>query len=246
MRLDLYLVKYKVVETRNIAAQLIVENQVLVNQQIINKKNYLVNENTDRIEVLKALKYVSRGGIKLEHALMTFNIDLSSKIALDVGSSTGGFVDCLLQYQIKKVYALDVGCDQLNPIIKNNKKVIDLSPLNLKNLNDKILPEQVDIITCDISFISCKHLFESLNNLTLKNKTELILLIKPQFELTLSILKKAKHKLTETKYHNKAIENVLAYAKQNNWKNISYCISPIKGVKKQNTEFLAYFIKGDK
>ena len=182
-RIDLYLVKHDYCETRNQAQQMLEFGLVKVNNELITKPNYLVDD-SELIEVQK-LAYVSRAGYKLAKALEVFKINLDNKVILDIGASTGGFTDCALQHNAKLVYALDVGSNQLTESLKNNDKVIVMENTNLKYIRQIHFEHKIDAVVCDVSFISLKHVFKSL--ISLYNEAlEMVFLIKPQYELAVS------------------------------------------------------------
>ncbi len=244
-RLDLFLVKNNYCESRNKAQELIAQQKVLVNGEVATKSNMDVNSN-DVIEIIEPLPFVSRAGLKMLKAIETWNLDLKDKVVLDVGASTGGFSDCCLQHGAKKVYCLDVGTDQLHESLKNNPKVVDLSPINIKELNQSLIAEPIDYVVSDLSFISSKFMFAALNTITLDKDVKVISLIKPQFELSPEIVGKNNGVIKEPKYHQEAILKVIQYATDNNFKNLGIIESPIKGAKKNNTEFLGLFVYGKK
>lgn len=162
-RLDKYLVEYLNVSSRNLSQKLINNNCVLVNKNIINKPNFLVNEN-DIIEILKEEKYVSRAAYKLLFALEKFNIDISNKIVMDIGSSTGGFTQVCLENNAAKIYCIDVGKNQLSQKIKDNKKVYLYEQTNFKDIN-ALNFKDVNFITCDVSFISIQKILNKIKEL---------------------------------------------------------------------------------
>ena len=205
-RIDHYLVKNNYCKTRTQAQELIKNGFVFINDNQIKKNNLLIDSNQE-IKIIY-FKFVSRAGYKLDYAIQNFKIDFKNKIVLDIGSSTGGFVDCALQYGAKFVYALDVGTNQLHEILKNNSKVKSLEKTNLKMICPEMFDQLIDIITCDVSFISLKHVFEVIQKIV-NNQTIMIFLIKPQFELSKEILDKTKGNINQQKYHDLAINNVL-------------------------------------
>ena len=145
-RLDVYLLNTSLAPSRSKAAQLINNGSIFVNGKMINKPSFLVDENDDiKIVENDILKYVSRGGLKLEKALNVFNIDVKGLTILDIGSSTGGFTDCLLQNNAKKVYALDVGSDQLHPTLKQDERVVSLENTNFKDVNKEMFDDDIDM-----------------------------------------------------------------------------------------------------
>jgi len=152
-RLDIVLVKQGLVESRVRVQQLIKSGKVLVNKKIIVKPSNRIDKDT-QITVLEKLRYVSRGGFKLEGALKKFKINVNDFVVLDVGASTGGFTDCLLQYGAKRVYAVDVGHKQLSTKLRKDPKVKVLEDTDIRAL--KNLPELMDLIVIDVSFISLR------------------------------------------------------------------------------------------
>lgn len=237
-RIDLYLVKHNYCETRNQAKQMLEFGLIKVDGQLVTKSNYLIDDNS-YVEVEK-LAYVSRAGYKLAKALEVFKIDLNNKVVLDIGASTGGFTDCALQHKAKLVYALDVGTDQLAPSLRNNSQVITMENINLKSIPEIEFKEKIDIIVCDVSFISLKHVFKSLTNLY-NESLEMVFLIKPQYELDSKTIAKNNGVIKNHLLHEKAINNVKSYAQDYSVKLLNLVSSPIKGSKGGNEEFLGYF-----
>ena len=237
-RIDLYLLENNYCRTRSQAQQMIDFGLVKINQQIITKSNYLIKV-TDNLEV-EQLKYVSRAGIKLATALKEFKIDVNDKVILDIGASTGGFTDCCLQAGAKLVYALDVGTNQLAEKLKFNPKVINLEQVNLKDLPNIKFNDVIDVIVCDVSFISLKHVFTSLKNLQ-NDELIMVFLIKPQFELDQKIINQTKGIIKNPKHHQLVIDKVKEYAIQNNFELKQIINSPILGKKGENKEFIGYF-----
>ncbi len=238
MRLDVYLVDKNIFETRNKAQMSIKKGIVYVDGKKITKPSFEVNEN--KIEIKgNVLPYVSRAGLKLEKAIKTFNIKLEEKTMVDIGSSTGGFTDCALQNNIKKVIAIDVGKDQMSDKIKENNKVELHEQTDFRNVDLDILKD-VDIATIDVSFISVKLLMEKLSKMN--NLKEVVCLIKPQFECGKEIADKYKGIIKNKEVHRKVIDDVKNYFKQINFDVKNITTSPIKGGS-GNTEFLGYFIK---
>lgn len=178
MRLDKYLVENNLVENRSKALNLIRENLVLVNGNKAKKPGQEVKEQ-DLIEILEYQDFVSRSARKLLYALENFKIADLQGVGLDIGASTGGFTQVLLNKGVSKVYALDVGDSQLHPTVKKDKRVFDLSPVNARNPFE--LPEKVDIVTVDVSFISNLKILPNIVP-HLKTQNQIFLLFKPQFE----------------------------------------------------------------
>ncbi len=177
-RLDHALVSQKLVPSRSKATDFIKRGFILVNGSVVTEQAHMVSS-TDTITTLNLPQYVSRGGEKLEHALKIWNIDVSNIAALDIGSSTGGFTDCLLKHNITSVACIDTGTDQLHQDIRNNTKVTVYENTDIRNFN---IEKRFDIIVIDVSFISLTHILPVLKKYT-KTNTDIIALIKPQFEV---------------------------------------------------------------
>lgn len=177
-RLDITLYERGLVRSRSAASEIIQREGVLVNGKVAMKASQLIKE-TDVLEVTKPLAYVSRGGEKLEAALAAFSLPTKDITALDVGSSTGGFTDCLLQNGAKKVFAVDVGTDQFSSELRDDKRVHLMEKTDIRTA---ILPYPVDLIVIDVSFISLSEILEKCALLLAKNGS-IIALIKPQFEV---------------------------------------------------------------
>ena len=177
-RIDILLMERGLARSRTAAVVLIERGSVLVNGLVADKasRTFLIDA---KIEVTEPLAFVSRAGEKLECALATWNIPIKGLIVADIGASTGGFTDCLLKRGAEKVYAIDVGTDQLDPSIRNNPKVVNIEQTDVRNVK---LPELVDFVTIDVSFISLSHVLEVVKGL-LKNDGQAIALVKPQFEV---------------------------------------------------------------
>ncbi len=189
LRLDSLLAAKGLIESREKARALILAGKVLVNGTKADKAGTFVRPEAC-LEILQKIPYVSRGGLKLEAALKSFNIDVKGKIAMDVGASTGGFTDCLLQHGARKVYAIDVGYGQLAWKLRNDSRVILLEKTNIRYLDEKVrgqefedlIKSNIDIATVDVSFISLLKVIPKVINFLKKNR-EIVALIKPQFEV---------------------------------------------------------------
>jgi 23S rRNA (cytidine1920-2'-O)/16S rRNA (cytidine1409-2'-O)-methyltransferase len=182
LRLDQWLVAHGYAETRNRAQWLIETGQVWVRGQPCRKPS-LVIPDSGQVEIRGAgLPYVSRGGLKLERALQTFGIDVTGFVALDIGASTGGFTDCLLQRGAQRVYALDVGSGQLALRLRNDPRVIPIEGRNIRIFQAADLPEVVDLITVDLSFISLRLVLPRFPPF-LRLRGRVVALVKPQFEV---------------------------------------------------------------
>jgi len=181
-RLDKLLLERGLSESREKAQALIMAGLVYVNGKRVDKPGYRVKGN-ERIEILEPPRYVSRGGYKLEFALRRFGVDPAGRRALDVGSSTGGFTDCLLQHGAVRVYAVDVGRGQMHPRLRGDPRVVLYEKTDARLLSRQHIPEDVDILTVDVSFISLTKVLPSVLPF-LKGSGDALILVKPQFELS--------------------------------------------------------------
>ncbi|HUI67144.1 MAG TPA: TlyA family RNA methyltransferase [Nitrospirota bacterium] len=182
LRLDRLLVERGLSKSRERAQAMIFAGQVLVSGQKIDKAGALVPEEAEVRILGESLPYVSRGGLKLEAALKEFQIVAAGKVALDVGASTGGFTDCLLQSGVKKVYAVDVGYGQMAWRLRQDARVVTIERTNIRDIEPSLLPEPIDIAVADVSFISLEKVVPGILRF-LKPDAEIIALIKPQFEV---------------------------------------------------------------
>ncbi len=236
-RLDIELVKRGMVPTRTKAQELIKSNLVKVNGNISSKASLMVSDEWV-IEILDndKLKYVSRGGLKLERALNTFNINIAGKKILDIGSSTGGFTDCVLKHQASSVLAVDVGTNIMHESLRNDKRITLLEQTNFKTLDSKYFKD-IDMIVCDVSFISLKPILKKISDE--KIKIEGVFLIKPQFECGKDIASKYKGIINNKKIHVDIINDLVKYFNSLNFYIKGITISPIKGGD-GNIEYLVY------
>lgn len=233
------LVSRKTVKSRNIAQQIIKEGIVFVNGKPVAKSSFEVTE-TDRIEIKGALpKYVGRGGLKLEKAIEEFGIDIKDKVCIDIGASTGGFTDCMLQRGAALVYAVDVGRDQLDASLKNNSRVISLEQTDIREAEGKI-PEKADFISIDVSFISLKSVLPFAVKM-LKNRGSVVALIKPQFEVGKSGVGK-KGIVKNPKLREMAVSYIKEYSLLLGLKIAGIVQSPIAGGD-GNIEYLIYLLR---
>jgi 23S rRNA (cytidine1920-2'-O)/16S rRNA (cytidine1409-2'-O)-methyltransferase len=182
IRIDRLLVERTMAGSRERAQAMIFAGHVLVNGQKVDKAGALVPENSNIRILGERLPFVGRGGLKLEHALTEFHIAVKDKSAIDIGASTGGFTDCLLQHGCKKVYAVDVGYGQLAWKLRMDSRVVVIERTNIRNMDVSLIPEQVDMAVMDVSFISLEKVIPSLLKF-LGPDSELVALIKPQFEV---------------------------------------------------------------
>ncbi|HID79071.1 MAG TPA: TlyA family RNA methyltransferase [Aquifex aeolicus] len=207
-RIDKLLVKKGLVHTREKAQALIMAGLVYVNGQKVSKAGERFPQDV-RIDLKRPMKYVSRGGYKLEKALNSFKLKVEGLVCLDIGASTGGFTDCLLQRGAQKVYAVDVGKGQLDYKLRQNPKVISYEKTDARSLTHKQIPEEVDLITIDVSFIPLEKVLPSVVKF-LKEKGQVIALVKPQFELTPKDVKKGVVKSREKR--KEAVQKVADFA----------------------------------
>ena len=233
-RLDKILVRLGLAETRSRGQRLISEGKVKVNGRIIRKASFPVVEH-DHIEITQKLRYVARSGYKLEHALDTFVLDVKDKICIDIGASTGGFTQCLLEHGARRVYAVDVGTGQLHSSLMANPRIINLERTDARKINSVIVPDKINIFVADLSFISSIKVLPHILPL-LENSAQGVLLIKPQFELTPNEVKGGI--VSSALLHRKAIGNVVTGLNSHGLSIVDLTYSPIKGGS-GNIEFLA-------
>ena len=236
-RLDLILVEREIFETRERAKREIMAGNVLVNEKVETKAGTIFKDTEDLIiRVKDRLKYVSRGGLKLEKAIKVWNLDFKDKLVLDIGASTGGFTDCALQNGAKRVYANDVGTNQLDWKLRNDERVVSLEEKHIKDLEIEDLENnKVDFIVIDVSFISLTKVIGYFDRF-LKENSQVIMLIKPQFEVGKE--KIGRNGIVENEeYHNEAIKKIINFIKDLGYELLGVEDSPIKGTK-GNKEFL--------
>ena len=241
-RLDVLLVERGLQESRQKAQATIMAGLVFVNQQKVDKPGTNV-ANDAEIEVRgHALRYVSRGGLKLEKALATWPIRLENATCADIGSSTGGFTDCMLQNGARKVFAVDVGTNQLAWKLRTDERVVCLEKTNARTLTREQVPDELDFASIDVSFISLKLIFPALYPL-LREGGEVACLIKPQFEAGREKVGK-KGVVRDPEVHLEVLENFLTYAHDNRFCILGITFSPIRGPE-GNIEYLGYLRKSD-
>ena len=227
VRLDTLIFTQGLVESREKARAIIIAGEVRVNGTQIDKPGTKVDENAEFKIETRRMKYVSRGGFKLEGAIKDFNIDFKDKAVLDVGASTGGYTDCALQNGAQKVFALDVGYGQLDWKLRNDPRVKVIERTNIRYFGPEDLGELVDIITMDVSFISTRLIYPILNSL-LKENGEIICLIKPQFEAGKEKVGK-KGVVKDPAVHQEVLVNCITSACQAGLNCVGISYSPIKG-----------------
>lgn len=241
MRLDVYLVEKGYAPTREKAQAMIMAGLVLVDGRVITKPGTKVKDG-QKIEVKEPPKYVSRAGYKLEWALQRFNLNVKDMIALDVGSSTGGFTQCLLVHGVKRVYAVDVGRGQMDPKLRHDPRVVLYEETDARELTERHIPQLVDIITVDVSFISVRKILPSVLRF-LKEDGILLVLVKPQFELEPKKVKKGIVK--EDEFKKEAILSVVEFIRSFDM-NIGGVIKAKPKGAKGNEEFFVLAGKGIK
>lgn len=233
-RLDVLVVERGLAESRAKAQRLIMAGQVRVEGEVILKPGTLIPVSAS-IEVVEGMRYVSRGGEKLEAALEGFDLThLEGWVCADVGASTGGFTDCLLAHGAARVYAIDVGYGQLHWKLRQDPRVVVMERTNVRYLTT--LPEQVDLVTIDVSFISLKLVLPTVK-VWLKPEGKIIALIKPQFEAGPSESARGKGVIRDARVHHRVLEGVLAFAKTIGLTPQGLIRSPLLGPK-GNVEFL--------
>lgn len=240
-RLDQILTELEIVSSRNKATSLIMSGKVFVNEKKIDKPGKIIKVNS----VLKYKKvekdWVSRGGIKLHNALETFNVDIENKICLDIGCSTGGFTEVLLSRNAKHIYSVDVGYGQFDWKLRNSKKVTLYERLNIKHINKSHLIENIDIVVCDVSFISIRKFFLHVKNF-LNSKFIIVSLIKPQFEAKREDVGRGGI-VKDQKIHKKVCNEIEVWFLKNfNDVKVEICESIIKG-QKGNKEYFIFVSK---
>ena len=220
---------------------MIMEGNVFVNNQREDKAGSSFDENVP-IEIHgNTLKYVSRGGLKLEKAMNEFDLTLEGDICMDIGASTGGFTDCMLQNGATKVYSVDVGYGQLDWKLRSDARVVCLERTNARYLSTEQIPEALDFASIDVSFISLKLIFPALYTLLCEGG-EVACLIKPQFEAGREKVGK-KGVIRDPAVHLEVLESFLRHAKENNFTVLGITYSPIRGPE-GNIEYLGYLKKG--
>lgn len=236
-RADLLLVDKKIVKTRTKAQAMIMAGQIFINGKKVLKSGELYNSDVNIVSNSLHSEWVSRGAIKLLHAFDYFKIDVTDFKCLDIGASTGGFTEVLLSKKVQKVYSVDVGTNQLHEKLINNSKVINIPKTNARYLSKDIIPELVNIIVCDVSFISLKKVVEP-SLLLLEKKTGVIMaLIKPQFESEKNEIKKGGI-IKDPNIHERICNDYKEwFSSKCKMKVLGITPSPIKGPK-GNIEFL--------
>ncbi len=242
IRLDVAVFEKGYAPSREKAKAIIMAGQVYVNNQKVDKVGTQIKED-DTLEVRgKTLAYVSRGGLKLEKAMKQFPIALQEKICMDVGASTGGFTDCMLQNGAIRVYSIDVGYGQLAWKLRTDERVVNLERTNFRYVTREQIPDEIDFSSVDVSFISLKHILPVLSKL-LKKDGQAVCLIKPQFEAGKEKVGK-KGVVRDLDVHVEVVENVINMAVENGFSVMGLDFSPIKGPE-GNIEYLVFLVKSE-
>lgn len=241
-RLDVLLVRQGLAESREKAKAVIMSGDVYVNDQKEDKAGTMFDETKVRIEVRgSTLKYVSRGGLKLEKAMQQFEgIDLNEKVCMDIGASTGGFTDCMLQNGAAKVYSVDVGHGQLAWKLRNDERVVCMEKTNFRYMVRDDIDDDLDFASVDVSFISLDKILGPAYNL-LKNGAQMVCLIKPQFEAGKEKVGK-KGVVRDPQVHREVIEKVMDFAAETGFEIRGLEFSPIRGPE-GNIEYLLHIYK---
>jgi len=234
-RLDIALVERALVETRSKAQSLIMARRVMVGEQYVDKPGAQVSaEDVLRVVELEH-PWVGRGGMKLAHALSEFAIDVSGKTCADIGASTGGFTDVMLENGAKKVYAIDVGYGQLDQSLRNDPRVVNREKVNARYLGGKDFDEPIDFVSIDVSFISLKLILPAVSTFL---RGGLVALIKPQFEVGKADVGKGGIVRDETK-RREAVDGIFEFASESGFDVRGVIDSPVKGAE-GNMEYLMH------
>lgn len=239
-RLDVLLVKRGLAESREKAKAIIMSGNVFVGNNREDKAGSTFDEKVEITVKGSTLKYVSRGGLKLEKAIEQYDVSVKDKICMDVGSSTGGFTDCMLQNGAVKVYAVDVGTNQLAWKLRQDERVVSMEKTNIRYLTREQIEDDIAFASIDVSFISLTKVLEPVRDL-LRTEGEIVCLIKPQFEAGREKVGK-KGVVREKSVHIEVIESVMAFAKNIGFEVLNLDFSPIKGPE-GNIEYLMHIKK---
>lgn len=239
-RLDILLVEKGICESREKAKTNIMAGLVFVDGQRVDKAGEKVKVDADIVFKGEKLKYVSRGGLKLEKAMNTFGIDLTDKVCMDIGASTGGFTDCMLQNNASKVFAVDVGYGQFAWKLRTDERVVCMEKTNIRYVTPEDIGIALDFASIDVSFISLRTIMPAVKAL-LGDKGEVVALIKPQFEAGRDKVGK-KGVVRDKEVHLEVINTIINFLMENEFNILGLSYSPIKGPE-GNREYLVYFTK---
>lgn len=236
-RLDVMMVNRGLAPSREKAKAIIMSGNVLVNGQREDKAGSMFDEKVEITLKGTPLKYVSRGGLKLEKAIVKHGLRLDGKICMDIGSSTGGFTDCMLQNGADKVYAVDVGTNQLAWKLRQDPRVVSMEKTNIRYVTPEQIGEPIDFASVDVSFISLTKILEPAKALLAEN-AQMVCLIKPQFEAGREKVGK-KGVVRDPKVHEEVVEQIMTYVDALGFRILAIDYSPIKGPE-GNIEYLIY------
>lgn len=239
-RLDIVLVEKGICESREKAKTNIMAGLIFVNGQRVDKAGEKVKVDADIVFKGEKLKYVSRGGLKLEKAMNTFGIELTDKVCMDIGASTGGFTDCMLQNNASKVFAVDVGYGQFAWKLRTDERVVCMEKTNIRYVTPEDIGIALDFASIDVSFISLRTIMPAVKAL-LGDKGEVVALIKPQFEAGRDKVGK-KGVVRDKEVHLEVINTIINFLMENEFNVLGLSYSPIKGPE-GNREYLVYFTK---
>lgn len=239
-RLDILLVEKGICESREKAKTNIMAGLIFVDGQRVDKAGEKVKVDADIVFKGEKLKYVSRGGLKLEKAMNTFGIDLTDKVCMDIGASTGGFTDCMLQNNASKVFAVDVGYGQFAWKLRTDDRVVCMEKTNIRYVTPEDIGVALDFASIDVSFISLRTIMPAVKAL-LGDKGEVVALIKPQFEAGRDKVGK-KGVVRDKEVHLEVINTIINFLMENELNVLGLSYSPIKGPE-GNREYLVYFTK---
>lgn len=240
-RLDVLLVKKGFYQSRERAKASIMAGIVYVDGQKSDKAGNFVDENAEITVKENICPYVSRGGLKLEKSMKLWPIRLADTVCMDIGASTGGFTDCMLQSGARKVYAVDVGYGQLDYKLRIDPRVVNMEKCNIRYLDFALIEDPIDFISIDVSFISLKLVLPVAAKLLEQTGGSLVCLVKPQFEAGREQVGK-KGIVRDRKVHEEVIRNVIGYANENGLVPLGLTYSPVTGAK-GNIEYLLYLSK---
>lgn len=240
IRLDQYLVQHGLLQSRERAKAMIMAGVVFVDEQKVDKAGEMIKEDA-RVEVRgHDIGYVSRGGLKLEKAMKVFPLTPSGKVCMDIGASTGGFTDCMLQNGAVKVYAVDVGYGQLAWSLRTDARVVNMERTNIRNVTSDMLEEPIEFFSVDVSFISLHHIFPVAQRIT-TDEAMGVCLVKPQFEAGREKVGK-NGVVRDPATHCEVLCNAMRFAVENGFSVRGLDFSPVKGPE-GNIEYLMFVQK---
>ena len=239
-RLDVLLVDKGICTSRERAKTNIMAGLIFVDGQRVDKAGEKVSVDADIVFKGEELKYVSRGGLKLEKAMNTFGIDLTNKVCMDIGASTGGFTDCMLQNHASKVFSVDVGYGQFAWKLRTDERVVCMERTNIRYVTPEDIGVPLDFASIDVSFISLRTIMPAVKNI-LGDKGEVVALIKPQFEAGREKVGK-KGVVRDIEVHLEVVNKIVNFLIENDFNVLGLSFSPIKGPE-GNREYLVYFTK---